>query len=620
MNTFKDLRFAVEKFNPEKAKRNTIKIWELARGMDAPSCRKAALAAVEILQQAGIKDAHIEEIPSDGRKTVNGWIMPVEWALQEARLESVGLAGAPQVYADYAANPQNIAQFSPSTPGGKWVEGEVLVAKKSSALKSSFQGKFLLLEAGHGSMAFTAEAARKGALGVITVYSGPLLDAARYLNYSVPQEAGGRPCIPVFSLTATAGQTLREQLKGNPCLRLRAKVKAVRKAGTMPLVTGTIGSGTPEVYVCGHIDEIGAQDNASGCGVAIEALRVLQTLQKLKEGRPGQRAIRFFFSVEVRGIQGWLAQQKQVPGFLGGITIDMVGAKCGPQGGRMHVGTGFPHQPHFAAYLIRDAAALADQVVGGMNSVLSASGINDGMTHPGGLVGLTQEACPHYHTSDDTPQTLHLPSLHWSGVAAVAFLYWMTRLNGRDVLGLARRIHASALVGNGELTATIAVALQRVQAELASLPQLNLESDVEARLSIPELHARKKSEKIIPLALESGFLGFEDHVTPGQVKALKEKTGLGIQWGTSDWAWILVSSMKGRQTLTQIVDALRGLGVSVDYGPALRLTRYLATTGRVQLQGKHYIRKTTDSGYRPGSLHPSERRREYYDYRDCRRF
>ena len=48
----------------------------------------------------------------------------------------------------------------------------------------------------------------------------------------------------------------------------------------MPMLTGSIGSGGMPIYVCAHIDEIGAIDNASGVGVAIEALRIMQELQE----------------------------------------------------------------------------------------------------------------------------------------------------------------------------------------------------------------------------------------------------------------------------------------------------------------------------------------------------
>lgn len=624
------LNRVVEKFSAVRARQNTVQIWNQARGMDAPAFRRAANVALELLHAAGIDNAHIEELPSDGIKAVNGWIMPVEWSVREARLESVAQGRALRVFADYRLNPQNIAQFSPATPGGGWIEGEVVEAGDTSDVKGGLHGKFLLLKTGYGSIEVNVEAAKQGALGIIAVHMGPLQDAARYLNYAVPLDAG-RPCVPAFSLTANAGKALRAELAANPRFRLRARVKAERKTGTLPMVTGTVGCGSPEIYVCGHIDEIGAQDNASGCGAAIEALRVMQALASSKQAAAPQRAIRFFFSAEIRGVQCWLALQKRRPNFLAGINLDMVGARSTPEAGKMMVLTGFQHHPHFASHVIRDAAALADKLVGGMITGTRHSFVSDavfGITKPGGHVSLEQKTGPTYHSSDDTDKTLYLPSFRWTGVALVSFLYQLTRLDNRGILELARRIHDETLRNTKDQTPEAALALRRGLAELASLrkafaapnlyPPLSKPSEyykagvrrstgcwpeVERGLELEELgrslraaggklqsvpldavqvRARNLADRYVPLALEQGFLSFEDHITPAQILALKEQTGLEPGWSSAGWVWTLMTAMTGKQTVAEIVDDLRALGLSIDYAAALRLAQYLVSIGRVR--------------------------------------
>lgn len=627
----KDKMIIVQRFDAARARQNAIRIWQAARQMDTPAVFRAAEVAADLLRRAGIENAQVEKLPADGATSVNGWILPIAWTLRDARLEIAGRGEAGQVLADTAVNPQMIALYSPATPGGQWVEGEVISAPEPLNLGRRLRGRFLLLASGKGSFDINAHAARHGALGILAAHEGPIAPDVGYLNYSVPPDAT-RPCVPVFSLTSESGRRLRERLAADPRLRLRARVRAVREAGHMPMVTGSIGSGGPEVFVCAHIDEIGAQDNASGCGVAIEALRILQALSTSEPGAPQRRAIRFFFSVEVRGVQAWLANQPRVPNFLAGLNLDMVGVAPTPEAGKMMVLTGYQHRPHFAAHLIRDAAAMADRVVGGMTRGEKHNHVGDGVfgiAPPGGTVALEQKTNPTYHTSADTAATLCDRSLRWTGVAALAFLHRLSRLDNAEVLRLARRIHDGALAAAP--TPAAAAALQRAQGELASLrraystPNLyppyttpaefyragvrlstGCWPDVERGLELDRLirglaqrrgakaksplsggaeaRARRAAEAMVPLALARGFLSFEDHVTGRQRAVLKSRTGLEPSWGVPSWAWMTMSNMTGKQTLAQIVDDLRAIGMAIDCAQAVRLTHYLADIGRVRLR------------------------------------
>lgn len=624
-----DLTSVVRKFNAGHARENTIRIWQAARQMDTPAAFRAAEVAADLLRRAGIDNARVEELAADGTTAVNGWILPVAWTLRDARLETAG-PGQSLVLADTAVNPQTIALYSPSTPGGAWVEGEVVAVRAPLSPGQGLRGRFLLLDHGKGSFEINAHAARRGALGIVAVHEGPLPDAAGYLNYGVPPDAA-RPCVPLFSLPPEAGRLLRERLAANPRLRLRARVRTRREAGSMPLVTGTLGEGGPELFVCAHIDEIGAQDNASGCGVAIEVLRVLQSLSRARRCAPQRRAIRFFFSVEVRGVQAWLTNQPSVPAFLAGLNLDMVGAVPTSGSGKMMVLTGYQHRPHFAAHLIREAADLADRVVGGMVRGEKHNHVGDGVFGiglAGGTVALEQKTGVTYHTSADTAATLCDRSLKWTGVAALAFLHRLSRLDNEEVLRLARRIHDGAPAAG---PAPAAAALRRAQGELASLRraftpvclyppfttpaefyragvrrstgcwpdveragELNrLIRDLAQRLAAnppppasggAESSGRRAADALVPLALARGFLSFEDHVTDRQRAALKARTGLEPSWSAASWACMTLSTMTGKQTLAQIVDDLRAAGVSVDYTQAVRLTRYLVDIGRVRLR------------------------------------
>ena len=623
----------VQKFDADRARQNATRIWKLARWMDTPSVFRAAQAAAGILRRAGIENARVEELPADGVTSVNGWILPVAWTLRDARLEIAGQGTDHLVLADYKDDPQTIALYSPSTPGERWVEGEVISARDPLRLGTRLQGRLLLLKSGRGSFEINAFAARHGALGVVTINDGPIPDTARYLNYEVPLDAA-RPCIPVFSLTPENGRLLRERIAAEAHLRLRARVRATRCSGAMPMVTGTIGEGRPELFVCAHMDEIGAQDNASGCGAAIETLRVLQALASAGRGAPQRRTIRFFFSVEVRAVQAWLASQPRDPGFLAGLNLDMVGADPTQDAGKMMVLTGYCHRPHFAAHLIRDAADLADRVVGGMVRGERHSHVGDGVfgiAPPGGTVSLEQKTGPTYHTSADTADTFWDQSLRWTGTASLAFFYRLSRLDNGEVLHLAQRIHDGAVAASTAPTPASALVLRRAQLELASLrraltlpdsyppfvtpeefyragvrrstgcwpdierslkldafvknlPQLSPRDTKAPPLPEAEARARQEAESMAPLALARGFLSFEDHVTAKQQAKLKKRTGLVPGWSTDAWAWMVMTSMSGKQTLAEIVEDMQAVGATISYTQAVRLTRHLIEIGRVRLR------------------------------------
>ena len=295
-------------FDPARARETLDLLWQEVRTMDTPSVWRGADVLVKALQAAGIGNARAVAVPADGRTSVAGWLAPVAWQVSEARVEVADEPGVP--LADFKQAPQSVAMFSPGTPGNDWVEGGVVVPTADSgklspetiaALAPQLRGQFLLLPAGAASIPLNTFAAENGALGVLATSPGPIRDASRYLNYAVPLAADAA-CLPTFALTPATAEALRTRLGVSPALRLRARVCATRGEGTMPVVVGSVGGGCGlPILLCGHMDEPGANDNASGCALAVEALRVLQALLAEDRSQAQQRAIHFAFSVELRG-------------------------------------------------------------------------------------------------------------------------------------------------------------------------------------------------------------------------------------------------------------------------------------------------------------------------------
>lgn len=638
------------KFQAGNALKTAAALWEIGRRMDSTAIRAAADFVAEKLREAGVDQVAVTSLNQSNVQTLGGWLIPVTWKVQEACLKTVDGGGI--VLADYAANPQSLAMYSPSTAGDGWVEGGVVKAPDVVSAGERLRGAFLLLESGAGSPDLNAAAAKAGALGVLVAIANKDPEACRYLNYSVPLDAE-RACVPCFSLSPSAAARLESLLASDPGVRLRARVRAVREPGEMPLVTGILGAGDPSVYLCAHLDEIGAQDNASGVAVALESLRVLHAAAKRKTGAPALRAIRVFFSVEVRGMQAWLNQQRRDPQFLAGLNLDMVGCDTSTGENMMSVNRGFQGVNHFSPRILDAAVRLADATVGGMATRVKGCGVSDGfygINPPPGHVSLEQATNATYHSSADVPSQLNRRSLNWSGRAAVGFLYGMTRFGNKDAIRMAKAIVRETMAAMKSSPGESAAIRARAGAELESLrramknaelygtwrsPEDLYRAGVVRRTgcwpaiadmvrmngvveSLPKAQAaavaatvdkagiRKEADNMVPQAAFRGFLSFEDHVSDGQREALSKALGMKPAWGSEKWVYMLAARMRGKATVAEIVDGIRSSGVVVDMEKAVALVRYLVQTGKARLrpilERKDLVKTFRDIGVKRGSV------------------
>lgn len=610
-------------FDPVRAIATATRIWEQARRMDADAVRRTAECVAGELRAAGLREVRVERLPADGESAPGGWIMPLEWTLESARLEVDG-----EVLADANEIPQSIAEFSPATPGGDWIEGPVAVAGDVAEAGERVRGAFLLLDRIPATPDAVVRAAEAGAVGVVIAAPNPDPNAVRYLNYVVPFDAHC-PSIPCFSLSPARAWMLRRRLVGNPALRLRACVKAQRRPGKQPLVHAVVGEGAPAIYVCAHLDEPGAQDNASGVAAAVEAFRILHAATQGGSGRAPVRSVHALFGVEIRGVQAWM-NRPGAPEFFAGLNLDMVGLTQRDGKQRIQLGTGFSGALHVAGPVLVAAARLADRCAGRALWTCRPRGLGDaaaGGCACGGHVAIEQMPDDAYHTSRDTPDRLDVRMMRWSGIAATAFLHALSRLDdstglawGRSLVRRGEResqrlppreaFQTRAKAGEG--IASIVRALSRrglfgAWSDAESLyragvdPRTGLWPDVAARLkleALAEAHPPHRpsslrqglqahwmeADRLVPLAGFRGFLAFEDEQVSGGVAELAAVIpGSGV-WGGESWAWRLAMRFRGKATLGGVLDALRGEGVQIDVSKALGLVRHLVASGKVRLR------------------------------------
>jgi aminopeptidase YwaD len=224
---------------------------------------------------------------------------------------------------------QVLALSAATPPGG--VEADVVTAglgRPEDYVGRRADGAIVLVQ--RGAITFrekVAHAAARGAVAVVVYNDRPGLVAGTL---------GQRSEIPAVVIAQDDGRALVEALRRGG-LRLRLVVDAVHETRTAANVVATArGTTRPdEVVVVGaHFDSVpgspGANDNASGVAVVLEAARVLA-------GAPLARSVQFvLFSAEEVGLHGSAAfVSARRAGVVAMVNLDMVG-----WGDRLMVGDG----------------------------------------------------------------------------------------------------------------------------------------------------------------------------------------------------------------------------------------------------------------------------------------
>ena len=121
-----------------------------------------------------------------------------------------------------------------------------------------------------------------------------------------------------------------QQLSGTP-LQCEVQLQTRFYQGTMPVLEAVIaGEGVSEEYlvITAHICHPGpcADDNASGCGIAMELARTAASLKKQQPNLFRNRGIIMLLVPEILGTLAWLINRPpELPPITAGINLDMTG-------------------------------------------------------------------------------------------------------------------------------------------------------------------------------------------------------------------------------------------------------------------------------------------------------
>ncbi len=308
-----------------------LRFWPHDRLSTFPGYQRAAEETRRIMEELGLSDAKIMRYPTTGKNHFADWEGPQGWDAIHGTLDVTAPAGETRRIADRNADPCHLMLWCGSTPAGG-IEAPIVRADSKKSLK----GKLVF----HDKVALERPLRKKlieqGALGVISdelpywpdVRSREEnMQMVRWHNaFLFPQNEEN---LLAFSIKPADGDWLRALLAEHGEVKAFADVKCRLYDDTLPVTTCVIpGSSEPEkeVWLIQHLHEVGAHDNASGVGTALEAVRALKALIDRGVLEPPRRTIRVICSWEIIGFLAHLCANPEITeNVVCAFNPDMVG-------------------------------------------------------------------------------------------------------------------------------------------------------------------------------------------------------------------------------------------------------------------------------------------------------
>lgn len=260
------------------------------------------------------------------------------WEPLDASVAIVGKSGARTPVLAFATNRNMLASNSFSTPDGG-VDAELVrvSAATAPALDSAHvKGKIVLTDGRLGQL-FTL-AVQRGAIGVLAYSMPKYTQPERYrtsiqftsVTYDSARKAFGMP------ISFAAREQLSAALASGPVtLHVMTKTRFTQPATELAIVAEIRGSTLPEErwVWSAHVQEPGANDNASGVGTLQEMARVAADLVKSGKEDP-RRTLTFLWGQEIVETDRYIRQDSvRAKGIRWGMSLDMVGEDTQKTGG-----------------------------------------------------------------------------------------------------------------------------------------------------------------------------------------------------------------------------------------------------------------------------------------------
>jgi aminoglycoside 3-N-acetyltransferase len=633
--------------------------WKAIRWNSTDGFFRHAETITDWMRKDGLQDVEVLRLPSDGRTAHGGWVMPLAWSPRAARLAIVSPGQKDEVLADYQQCPHHLAMWSSSTPpAGITAELIHAKAKPTAAQLRAVRGRIVLLD-GSPNLDHIIRLQRAGALGYVTdyvrIYPGirtadEVDDAVSYLNYHQPQwqvPKGDRGF--GFAITPATGRRLRALLANGP-VHLHAKVDVDLGEGDMPVITGRIPGRTgQEILITGHIDEPGANDNASGPMLGLSVGRLLAQL--VRQGWRPERGLRFFYSVEVRALNAMINTHPHLfKQAVWAVNLDMLGCDQREVRSTLEIAPNPPPLPDPILPLLLKTRPKARGFRWKLVNAVNDNPMGDPAV---GIPTTVLEQAPDitYHTNLDTPEKLSIPAMQRMGTWVSSLLGHLCSAGPREVVALARlnvthakkTLSALAKTQPDSLTYHVAQERRRIDGLRRWLPEepfpwahtqkttktapqrqglsgsqvalgdlTKLSHDLTSLAPKRKASANTRTDRfsrqaslLVPQKTYKGFFAAES-LQADQRKRLERAAEESFGWGAPTWLdWALFWS-SGKQTLADISRSLNHERRNISCERLIRVFRCLEEFGfvrfRLHLTSKDFRKALRAVGVKPGML------------------
>ncbi|MEB2784795.1 M28 family peptidase [Algoriphagus persicinus] len=249
---------------------------------------------------------------------------------------SLKIVGSNENLLSSGTNRNMIYQYSSSTPS-EGISAEVFYIESKKALSSLDVAGKILFSDQLGYRALQAAVNKKGALGVLTydmpAYLQPEKNTTsiqfRGLRYNADNPAWA------IALSFEAKEKLKAKLaKGKVELLVKAETK-IYESEELTVVANVKGSDLPleSLVFSAHIQEPGANDNATGVGTQLEMAAI--TADLIQQGKLDlKRTLTFLWGDEIISTRRYIEEKERRDAKINwGISLDMVGENTDLTGG-----------------------------------------------------------------------------------------------------------------------------------------------------------------------------------------------------------------------------------------------------------------------------------------------
>ena len=462
---FKTILRALEKeISGEIALGHVAEVAKHHRIQASPGIRDACVYARDEFKKYGI-DAELKSYPANGKDYDWSSRRFKEWSCNDAWLRII--EPEEKYIARFAEKKISVLQRSISTPKDGLV-AEVAVPKNNGTEPEDYEGidvKGKIVVA-NGDVHRVKDLAmvERGAVGIIydgmfvrkDLPEGTLDDTLKYTSFWWEE---GDDYGLGWVVTPRTGRELRRKVEKGETVKVQGYIDAKLYDGYLDNTVATIpGTTDEEVIVIAHIchPEPSANDNASGCGAAIEAARAINKLINDGALAKPKRTIRFTLVPEMSGTWAYLADREEdIPKMVAGINLDMVGEDQDQTGSVLvlhRTPDSFPSYINAVCEAIYEETQKEFKSIGGnpwmatfRHQVGDFSGGSDHyiLTDPSVGIPCTmmiQWPDKFYHTSDDTIDKVSPKSLAKVASIAGTFAYFMANSGEKEAPWIASQV------------------------------------------------------------------------------------------------------------------------------------------------------------------------------------